>query len=75
MLVVAGLLIVTDVEAFMIITTLTLPFLLPFASPLVDDVARVTVVVDGATSIHAPSLASLAPVPTTRLLAGGGPTG
>src|SRR5436190_11333864 len=48
--------------------------LILFTSLSTDDVACMAVVVDGAASIHVSWSASLAPVPTTRLPIGGGPT-
>ena len=62
------------VEALAIVVAPVLFLFLPFASPPVDDVACVTVVVDGAASVHASWLASLAPIRTTRLPTGGRPT-
>src|SRR5438128_2315765 len=47
----------------------------PLAVQPVNDVACVAVVVDGAASIHCLLSANLSPVPTTRLPAGGMPTG
>ena len=69
MSVVAVLLVIADVEALTIVVA---PMVLLFSlvTPPVDDVACIVVVVEGAASVHVSLLASLTPVPTTRLPTG-----
>ena len=74
-LVVVVLLIILDAEALAVVVALVLLLFLLFAPLPIDDVACIAAVVDGAASIHVSLSASLTPVPTTRLPAGGGPTG
>src|SRR5438105_3447531 len=65
--VVAGRSVVVDAKALPLVVAPAVFILFPLAAPLVDDVAGIVVVVNGATSIHGLALASQCPIPATRL--------
>ena len=59
--------VVVDAEALAFIFAPTVTLFFPLAVPPIDDVASIAVIVNGAASIRDLALASLCPIPATRL--------
>src|SRR5436190_842755 len=63
----ASALVIVDTKALALVVASAVFILFPLAAPPVDDVAGVAIVVNGAASIRGLALASLCPIPATRL--------